>query len=365
MTPPTLLLIDDKPTNLDVLSQVLVKEGYRVLSKKSGLSGIEQAGRSLPDLILLDVMMPGMDGYETCRRLKADARTAAIPVIFMSALSQTDDKILGFAAGGVDYITKPFQVEEVQARVHNQLTLTRYKSELEAQNLRLEAEIRERRQTQALLHNILEISRDGIAVAEPVRPDDQPVGLDSARDYAWTLANPVMHRLLGQAQLLGRPLAETLPQALQQALDELFTRVLTQTGHQQREIFLEAGPLPGWYQISALSMEQGISLTFRDITALKEMALTMEKEARQDGLTQLANRRCFDETLAREWEYCARNRLPLALLMCDVDHFKAYNDSYGHSLGDACLVQVARGILQAIRRPTDLAARYGGEEFAV
>ncbi len=131
----TVLLVDDKPDNLDVLMAYLHDAQLRMLVAQSGEEAIHITERFLPDLILLDVLMPpGIDGFETCRRLKANELTAEIPVIFMTALSDVNDKITGFQAGGVDYITKPLRHEEVLARVHTHLLLRRQRRQLEIEN---------------------------------------------------------------------------------------------------------------------------------------------------------------------------------------------------------------------------------------
>ena len=118
-----ILIVDDTPANLTVLSAILGKRGYRVRPAINGTLALKAAQKAAPDLILLDVQMPGQDGYEVCRQLKADPQTRAIPVIFISALDDVLDKVEAFQVGGVDYITKPFQIEEVLARVENQLAL--------------------------------------------------------------------------------------------------------------------------------------------------------------------------------------------------------------------------------------------------
>ena len=118
-----LLIVDDTPANLRLLSQLLTGCGYRVRAVLNGMRALAAAQAAPPDLILLDIMMPEMDGHEVCRRLKADERTRDIPILFISALNETEEKVQGFAAGGVDYITKPFQSEEVLARVQTHLKL--------------------------------------------------------------------------------------------------------------------------------------------------------------------------------------------------------------------------------------------------
>lgn len=126
-----LLLVDDTPTNLEILVGYFSESGFDVSVATNGEDALSQVQESTPDLILLDVMMPGLDGFETCRRLKADERTRDVPVIFMTALTETTDKLKGFEAGGVDYVTKPLQQDEVKARVTTHLTIRRLQKQLE------------------------------------------------------------------------------------------------------------------------------------------------------------------------------------------------------------------------------------------
>ena len=146
---PVILMVDDTPTNLGVLSEFLSLDGYEVLVAEDGESALERASYAKPDLILLDVLMPEMDGFETCRRLKAQPDTQNIPIIFMTALSDTDHKIQGFEVGAVDYITKPFQQEEVRARVSTHLHLLHIQRQLQDQNRELQEEIQAHTRTQA------------------------------------------------------------------------------------------------------------------------------------------------------------------------------------------------------------------------
>lgn len=130
----TILVVDDTPTNLDLLMSMLVKRNYNVRPALNGTMALASAFADPPDLVLLDINMPEMSGFEVCRQLKTDERTQDIPVIFISALDDTQDKVKAFEMGGVDYITKPFQVEEVMARIESQLTL--YHQRLEIEELR-------------------------------------------------------------------------------------------------------------------------------------------------------------------------------------------------------------------------------------
>ena len=137
----SLLLVDDNPTNLQVLYQTLETTGCKLLVAKNGETALSIAQKASPDLILLDIMMPGIDGFEVCRRLKADPGTANIPVIFLSALTETKDKVQGLQLGAVDYVSKPFQPDEVIARVNTHLTIHRLKREVEQKKDALEAEL--------------------------------------------------------------------------------------------------------------------------------------------------------------------------------------------------------------------------------
>ncbi|HNC44463.1 MAG TPA: response regulator, partial [Acidobacteriota bacterium] len=132
----SILAVDDNPANLDVLAQMLAGASYEVRFATSGLMALGAVRAELPDLILLDVKMPGMDGLTVCRELKADPTTRDVPVIFISAQDAEDDKLRAFEAGGVDYVTKPFQPAEVIARVESQLKIARLTDELRQQVLR-------------------------------------------------------------------------------------------------------------------------------------------------------------------------------------------------------------------------------------
>jgi len=147
----SILIVDDVSVNLQLVTAQLEARGYLALIARGGREAIQRAEFAQPDLILLDVVMPGMDGFETCRRLKQSDVTRDIPVIFMTALANTDDKVEGFRAGGVDYVTKPLNAEEVLARVDTHLTLYALRQQLASQNQQLRQEIAARELVQAAL----------------------------------------------------------------------------------------------------------------------------------------------------------------------------------------------------------------------
>ncbi|MEO1591576.1 MAG: response regulator [Cyanobacteria bacterium J06632_22] len=170
-TQPRVLLVDDNPTNLKVLAESIRDQGWITLVATDGETALEQTEYATPDLILLDVMMPGIDGFETCRRLKHNALTASIPIIFMTALSDTVDRVKGLELGAVDYITKPFQQEEViaRARLHLQLsqlsqTLEQRNGELQALNQTLEQRVDAR--TKELVQSVQELKETQIQLVQ-------------------------------------------------------------------------------------------------------------------------------------------------------------------------------------------------------
>jgi len=150
-TRSTILIVDDTPVNVAVLAEYLVSHGFSVMVAQDGEEGLDRAQFGQPDLILLDIMMPGMDGFETCRRLKSLASTKDIPVIFMTALSDISDKITGYKMGAVDYVTKPFHIEEALARINTHLTLQVMRRQLVEQNAQLQQEITVRQKAEEVL----------------------------------------------------------------------------------------------------------------------------------------------------------------------------------------------------------------------
>ncbi|MBI1878383.1 MAG: response regulator, partial [Chloroflexi bacterium] len=186
----TILVIDDQIAALGAILEYLADCGFDILVAEDGESGLERARYAQPDLILLDVMMPGLDGFETCRRLKADDSTHQIPVIFMTSLAETADKVSGFEVGGVDYITKPFQMEEVIARLKTHLALRRLQRQRETQNAQLQQEIAEHQQVEEALmaeRNLLRTLIDNL-------PDQIHV---KDRESRFVLVNPAVMRDLG------------------------------------------------------------------------------------------------------------------------------------------------------------------------
>jgi diguanylate cyclase (GGDEF)-like protein/PAS domain S-box-containing protein len=338
---PAILIVDDAPDNLGLLRTIMVRQGYQTFVATSGDRALEIALRVKPDLILLDIIMPGIDGLETCRRLKAHVATARIPVIFMSARTETADIVAGFDAGAADYVSKPLRVEEVCARVRAQL---RQRSSSETQTAQADR-----------LRMIVNSMDQGLMIVE--------------RSGRVQYANPACERYLGYApeDLVGQSLADLL--AGDEAEGGAGAMEALANGQCTREVRIrhrDGGLRAMDLTMTPMHAADGLFVALlHDITHHKQSEDALQRAAMLDPLTQIANRRHFSAFLDKEWQRAMRTAQPLSLVVLDVDHFKLYNDTLGHAAGDACLQKVAQALHAQAHRPTDLAARYGGEEFVL
>ncbi|MFS8980119.1 adenylate/guanylate cyclase domain-containing protein [Cupriavidus necator] len=213
----TILIVDDTPANLGVIVESLEDRGFRVVVAEDGEEGLQRAEFVRPDLILLDVMLPGLSGFETCRRLKALDSTRDIPVVFMTSLADTEDKVTGFSAGGVDYVTKPLEIEEVIARVNTHLSLHAMRKQLEVQNKQLQHEIMERMQAEEALQasrDVIQRQRDELQALYDKVVAEQKV---SERLLLNLLPSPIAERLKARADLVAGRLPEIIADSFPQA----------------------------------------------------------------------------------------------------------------------------------------------------
>jgi len=364
-----ILIVDDLLENLQLLSNALLKLGYTVRSVTSGRMALKTVKVKRPDVILLDVKMPEMDGYQVCRTLKADAEFRQIPVIFISALDDVFDKVTAFELGAIDYITKPFQIEEVVARLENQLTIQRQQQLLEKENMKRREAEEVLYQSRALLASVLNSSLDGIAAMQAVRNTET----GEIEDFRCLVVNPVIARAFKRSreEMIGKLVLKKFLSNIDLELFNRFVNIVETGESLEQDFYYESGK-SCWFHFVAVKLGDGFSVTIRDITARKQIELALqdanqklEELANLDGLTYVANRRCFNNRLLSEWQRLAREKQPLSLILLDVDKFKSYNDYYGHLAGDDCLITIGQTLQKVVRRPTDLAARYGGEEFVV
>ncbi|MFB2839003.1 diguanylate cyclase domain-containing protein [Floridanema evergladense] len=413
-----ILVVDDNPDNLRLLSNMLMSRGYQVRKAINGQLALKGVEVSQPDLILLDINMPKINGYEVCKQLKSLENTRHIPVIFVSALDETLDKVKAFQIGGVDYITKPFQLEEVLARVENQLTIHQLQKQLYQQNTQLQLEIIERQKveeeikflfttTQLISKSVdfndaLKVTLKQVCLAinwdlgEAWIPNNKSSKLEYGT--GWYTSEKSLEKFIEKSKSLTIASKYGLPGRIWTSqkfewIEDI--SAATQLEFIRQKDALEVG-LKTAFGIPILINEQLLTVLifykkelskleprFVDLVhtvatqlasliqlkkteeALMKANQELERLATVDSLTEVANRRLFDEYLELEWLQMFREQLPLSLILCDVDFFKFYNDTYGHLVGDFCLQQVATTIKTCIKRSTDLVARYGGEEFAV
>lgn len=353
----TVLVVDDTPANLDLISRMLEEQGYRVLVATSGNTAQRIASATRPDLILLDVVLPDLDGFAVCRALKENDSTADIPIVFVTAIDDADALSKAFDSGAQDYLRKPLQREEVCARVRNHIRTARYRERV----------VEEAEQRRAILHNMSE----GVIVF-----DAQGMVLS---------VNPAAHRLLGTEHdaVIGHPIMTLVtPQSrhrLARLLESPDSQCSVGTGEGPQRVSMRHS--------DGRSIELDLTITVlfgreaRYIALLHQtdnwLAPDLDAPSRSDAvdhptriidldpLTDLANRRRFEQFLDHEWRRARRVGEPVALALVDIDHFHALNRLAGPERGDQCLVQIARLLQGVTRRPTDLAARYSGGLFAL
>lgn len=413
-----LLIVDDQPDNLRVLAAILDNQGYKLRKATSGSMALASIQAELPDLILLDIKMPLMDGYEVCARLKADPKTYDIPIIFLSGLDSAADKVKAFELGGADYITRPFQAEEVLVRIKQQLLIRQQQQLLTAQNIQLQKEIHERQQVEVVLRQQADRERLIAATSQRIRQSlrlteilDTAVAevrqiLRADRVFILQMESDQSHTVVAESVDSTYPSAlhplrqincercwqmiyyhnqvniinDCLTNATQpfcQGVNSLQTRAQLAVPIPQRErvwglLFVHhCADMRVWQTweidlLEQLTDQLAIAIQQADLYQQLQWAnQELQHLVTKDGLTGIANRRRFDDYLNQEWQRLQQLQQPLSLILCDIDHFKRYNDYYGHLAGDRCLKQIAQALEQSLQRSTDLVVRYGGEEFAV
>ena len=400
----TILMVDDTPANLAVLGHALEEHGLRVLVAQDGDEALRRVAFAKPDLILLDVMMPGIDGFETCRRMKTQDALRDIPVVFMSALSDHSDKVRGFEVGGVDYVTKPFEMAEVLARISTHLSLRAMQQKLAEQNALLQQEISLRQETEQHLqhaHDLLEervVQRTAeLALANrqlTAEVRERTRAEDSLRRSEARLRRLVEGNIIGVYFWMSDGLITEANDAFlhlvgytQQELKngKLRLQEISPSGHRGANLAVCDG---SWPHGSGVPVEkevvrkdgqrvpiliggtfinkertEGVSFVL-DLSERKQAEERIRYMADHDALTGLPNRVLLQDRLQQAIAHAYRTRTEVAVLFIDLDYFKHINDSLGHQVGDALLKMVAQRLTQCVREG-DTVARLGGDEFVL
>jgi diguanylate cyclase (GGDEF)-like protein len=393
-----ILAVDDTPANLKVLQGVLIPAGYRVTFATRGKQVLERIRDIKPDLILLDLMMPEMSGLEVCNLLKQIEGTGNIPIIFLTASQEAEHLIQAFESGAVDYITKPFKTNELLVRIRNHLELSQLRQQAQRQAMweaisrQIVQDIHASIDLQDVLNNTTRVIQQslkadrvmiyrwcdprGCGLLAIAGQDDATqreicqhrLGCPFLQQNPYTMSTVEQQTISSTAKTASSLLELGGTDSAQQELrlpifqnEELWGGLVIQT--QQTEYDLNEQTIE---VLTHIVRQLEISIQHAALLQqLKEANVELEKVSNTDALTQIANRRCFDTRFAQEWQRLQREQQPLSLILCDVDHFKQFNDTYGHPRGDVCLAAIGRVLQSCLKRPADFVARYGGEEFVI
>ena len=330
-----ILIVDDTPKNIQLLGTVLKNVGYKIIVASNGIQALGILEKIKPDLILLDVMMPDLDGYETCKRIKESEKLKNIPVIFLTAKTQPEDIVKGFDLGAVDYIVKPFNSSELLARVKTHLEL---------------------KFNQELLQTLLNFQRDMVLMTDGEKViaanysflkfancknvEDFNLKYDHIKDL---LEFEVKVEKNDVSKLLRLPKEEEFKVKMKRDNGEYLIFRIKQNVIPEKEVSI---------------------LSLVDITQLENQKSSLEEKASIDELTKVYNRTKFQQLFKNILEENQVNPKSLCLVIFDIDHFKKINDTYGHNKGDDVLVNIASFIKSQIRM-SDILCRWGGEEFTL
>lgn len=372
------LIVDDIPTNVKLLEARLMAEYFDVLTACSGKEALEICAQNDVDLVLLDVMMPEMDGFEVCRRLKADSKTTHIPVVMITALDQVSDRVEGLNAGADDFLNKPVDDTQLMARVKSLVRLKSLTDELRAraltgQQIAIEDAIRAMDEVQDTNGRILLIDSDkrhGERVQGYLEKEHR-VDLVTDPSEVVFRASQVEYELAIVSMSLGEHDPLRIYSQLRTLEATRSVPILLMADEEDRSR-VARGLEMGVNDFIMRPIERN-ELSARVRTQIKRHRYAAElreslnntlQMAVVDDLTGLYNRRYFDRHLGIMFSKAAEQNRELGVMMIDLDHFKSVNDTHGHDAGDVVLREFAERLRRNIRG-ADLACRYGGEEFVV
>ncbi len=371
----TVLVVDDLEPNIKLLEAKLLAEYYTVITANSGDKALEAVANNKIDIVLLDVMMPGMDGFETCKKIKDNPETTHIPVVMVTALSETEDRIKGLEVGADEFLTKPIDDTALFARIRS---LSRMKTVIDELKLRntINAE---------LGASVVEI-KDNFSESKILLFDDDVIQARNLRENLSELSKQI--KLISSVEEIDS-LGSFIPDIV------IISCQIDHADPLRIAVMLRSKPMFKHSSLMLLAEEENIPMVIKGIelgandyfvypvdkSELKARVRTQLRRKQyqddlraeleetvdlstKDGLTGVFNRRYFDIHIKQMIAKYHESPKPICMMMLDMDHFKEVNDNYGHPAGDAVLKTLA-SILKSSFRVTDLIARYGGEEFIV
>lgn len=360
-----ILIVDDVPKNIQIVANNLQGEGYQMAFAQNGTTALEMAENKNFDLILLDIMMPDMDGFAVCERLKRSPRTREVPVIFLTAKADSESIVHGFEAGAMDYVTKPFNGTELLARVRTHLELYRSRQALKRINQALEKEVAERKQAEKRYRSLYENAVQGI--------------FQSTLSGELLNLNPAYAKILGYDNPEEVLALKTLKDHYDPPEDypEMVRALRAKERLTNYELRLKRKDgQPIWLLVNVRltadeddhPIMEGIVV---DNTARKQAEIELRNSeakfrdlAIHDGLTGLYNTRYLYPDLAYLVQKSDAHHQPFSLIFMDMDNFKRVVDTYGHLNGSQALCEVAQTIRERLQEP-EYGVAYGGDEFVV
>ncbi|WP_297841132.1 EAL domain-containing protein [Pseudomonas sp.] len=345
-----LLVVDDYPENLITMRAVLHRQDWHVVTASSGVEALNLLLELDVDLVLLDVQMPDMDGFEVARLMRGSQRTRLTPIIFLTANEQSEAAVhKGYASGAVDYLFKPFDPQVLKPKVQALLEHQRNRRALQALTHELEA-------ARAFNASVLSNVAEGILVVD--------------ESGTISFANPAICRLLNATfdELRGTEVVDYLfkPHIVQWSESDFYRSYRNADTYRMHDAVLrtvEGHQVPVALSCAPLPAEQrSMVLSILDMSVVRDLCLQLEQQAVTDALTGLLNRRGFYQAVESALTRTDRDDKSLVVLYLDLDGFKRINDSLGHDVGDRLLLWVAEQLKECLR-PYDILARMGGDEF--
>ena len=358
ITAATLLIVDDEPLVRKLLKMLLEDQGYLTLTASSGEEALAIVEQQPPDLILLDIMMPGMDGYEVARKLKSDKSMANIPIIMLSALGEHSARILGLEAGAEDFLNKPVESAELWLRVRNLLRLKAFGDYLKSHNLMLEEQLQQRTIDLERFRSAMDASGDAIflinrssmRLIEFNRHACQVMGYSVEELLCKTPAD-LSDNTIEQLEIMYDQII-----AGRSPIEPIETRIRCKDGsYIPVEMHREA------YKTGDDWIIVGIA---RDISRRKETDQRLLKMAHYDSLTGLPNRNLFFTTLQMGLTQALLSNWQLAVVTVDLDDFNNVNETWGHLVGDQMLTELGQRLTNCLN-VSDTVGRMDGDEFAL